>query len=120
MVTGTELHFLSNVQKLHDRKAALEKVAFQREGHRELWENVIVLELMSSEESAAELEDVYMVKTLPWRSQKIDTMFQSLDMAAEKAKTPQARRQTKKRYNGGISDREKPSGSLPSWVFAKS
>ena len=109
-----------SIQKLTERKAALPKLQFSDEKAREKWLSVLNMEFMSSEESAAEEdEEVIIVHPLPWRSARFDTILRSLDDLIHKEKSPQARRQTKKRVVGLASFRPKPiSKEIPSWAFA--
>ena len=55
--------------------AALEKMTFSKQEDKALWEKVLVLEMMSSEDSEIdEEEEVLMVHPLPWRASKVDAM----------------------------------------------
>ena len=73
---------------------------------------------MSSEESEIDEEDeVLTIHPLPWRSAKVDALFHKLDETTFKAKSPQARRQMKKRVLGTESSRSYPSSAgVPSWA----
>ena len=73
---------------------------------------------MSSEESDVDNEDeVLTLHPLPWRAEKVDTLFRKLDEITLKAKSPQARRQMKKRVLGIESNRSTPSiAGVPSWA----
>ena len=85
----------------------------------EKWRQVIKMEYMSSEESGIDDEnEVIIVKSLPWRSVHVGQMFRRLDDKGLEEKSPQARRQTKKRVTGEISSRPKPVGDLPPWAVA--
>ena len=65
---------------------------------------------MSSDESGVESGDehIFINHPLPWRSSKVEKFFTTLDEAAYQGKSPQAKRQMKKRCMGEISSREKP------------
>lgn len=113
--------FLPILQKMAERTSALKKMKFKKPSDSDLWQKVLVSDLMSSEESGMDEEDeVLKVHSLPWRSSKVTKMFQHLDMEVVKAKSPQSRRQRKRRVTGGSSLRHKPVPSelnLPNWVF---
>ena len=84
---------------------------------REKWKKVLVTQLMSSDESGNEEDQaVFIVKELPWRSDKVTAFFEKLDRVCQALKTEQASRQTKKRLRKGVmSSRPAPSG-LPTWA----
>ena len=73
---------------------------------------------MSSEES--ESEDTYVVRGLPWRSSSVSRMFEKIDVYCESNKSPQARRQMKKRVVSDTpSTRAKPTNDdYPVWAFS--
>ena len=87
------------------------------EADRLKWKKILVTEFMSSDESGEEDERaVFIVKKLPWRSERVSTFFQRLDTAHASRKTEQASRQTKPRvYKDLISSRPAPRG-FPSWA----
>ena len=90
---------------------------FSREGDKVLWEKIMILDLISSEESTVDEEEVLVVHPLPWRSSKVDAMFNRLDEYTKDNKSPQALRQTKKRCVGNSSTRNIPVNSLlPKWA----
>ena len=73
--------------------------------------------MMSSEESGD--DNTIIMKPLLWRAERVDRFFRTLDGKACDAKSPQAKRQTKKRVIGEPSTRPIPSAhGLPSWAFA--
>ena len=75
-----------------------------------LWEKVLILGFMSSEESDLDNEEeVLTLHPLPWRAEKVDMLFRKLDEITLKAKSPQARRQMKRRVLGAVSGRSSPS-----------
>ena len=53
---------------------------------------VLKVEVMSSEESSSESDDVF-VKPIPWRSDLVTTFFGELDKKSCEKKTAQANRQ---------------------------
>ena len=105
------------LQKIQERKAALEKMTFTDSEELEKWRLVVKAEFMSSDESATDEDDeVIVVKQLPWRSVHVGQMFRHLDDKGLKEKSPQARRQMKRRVKGHISNRPRPIGDIPSWA----
>ena len=67
-------------QKLEEHIAILSKVKFTVPKDREKWEKVLTLEVMSSEDSGMEEdEEILVVRPLPWRSTRVDEMFDELD-----------------------------------------
>ena len=102
-----------------ERTSALKKVNFRKDSDSALWTKVLIPEMMSSEESDMDEEEVLKVHTYPWRSSKVSRMFKQLDIVALKDKTPQSRRQRKRRTVGECSGRERPTEhNLPNWVFS--
>ena len=90
---------------------------FSREGDKVLWEKIMILDLISSEESAVDEEEVLVVHPLPLRSSKVDAMFNRLDEYTKDCKSNQALCQTKKRCVGNSSTRNIPVNSLlPKWA----
>ena len=84
------------------------------------------MSFMSSEESGEELDEnedlkpVVYVRSLPWRSSKVNKLFSVLDSQIEKGKSKRALSQTYTRIVGDVSDRPKPS-DLPAgfWGFTQ-
>lgn len=92
------------------------------ERQRERWHQVLKIELMSSEESDQDdetKEEFVAVKPLPWRSAEVNSLLLRLDQHIHEMKSPQARRQTKKRVEGDVSTRPLPTGNFPAWTFAE-
>lgn len=97
----------------------IKKGKYKDEAERDEWLKVMSIELMSSEESECENEeDVIVVHPLPWLSEKVVTFKANLDLEIRRDKTPQARRQMKRRVIGSPSSR-KPSDALPPWALEK-
>ena len=91
----------------------LEKGSF-RDGGRDMeqWKAI----LMSSDESADEEgEELLVTHPLPWLSDTVSQFKLSLDQQIMQSKTPQARRQMKKRMVGCPSKRSILE-NLPSWA----
>ena len=82
---------------------------------REKWKKVLIMEFMSSEESANDDNDgdeVQVVHPLPWRSTRVDAMFHDLDKHALSKKSPQSKHQMKRRDLGSESTRPQPQDTL--------
>lgn len=94
------------MQKRKEREAAILKNTKMTEEQRKKWLTVITNEYMSSEESGE--DDSIIVHPLPWHSDYVNKMFKKIDCYCENLKSPQARRQTKRRVSGGASFRPKP------------
>ena len=105
------------MQRRVERESEFNKMSYS-DGDREKWEKVLVTQLMSSDESATEDDQaVFVVKELPWRSDKVTAFYKKLDSVWNARKTEQACRQTKNRVRKGVvSHRPAPSG-LPNWVL---
>ena len=83
---------------------------------KEKWSKVLQAEVMSSEESGPEENDMF-VKPLPWRSDLVNKFLAELDDRSTERKTPQALRQRKKRVlSAYVSTRGAPPG-LPKWAL---
>ena len=67
-------------------------------------EENLTTDMMSSEESVSE-EDVLKVKKPSWRKPIVDDMFKKLDSVSQAIKSPQARRQMKRRVLGEAFNR---------------
>ena len=97
---------------MQERITAIEQ-SDSSETAKEKWKEIIIPEMISSEESDSENEDVIIVKPLIWRSQKVMGTFRELDAANESTKTKQARR----RVIGAVpSERSKPD-NVPKWAL---
>ena len=96
-----------------------EKMTFENEKHRAIWQDVLKLELISSEESGYDDGDeVIYVKPLPWRSKQFSEFVARLDIQAVSNKSAMAKRQSKRRLVGEPSARVCPTTDVPDWVFA--
>ena len=105
---------------MHDRKASLSKASFTSDSARKEWEDVLTVELMSSEESDVDEEgkEILIVHQIPWLSDTVNTFKRTLDAQALKLKSPQSVRQMKKRIEGRQSSRPPPAaGCYPDWIF---
>lgn len=92
---------------------------FKKDTDADLWKKVVVPELISSEESDMdEEEEVLKVHSIPWRAHKVTAMFERLNSEAYKSKTPQSKRQRKRRVTGESYQRQRPADlNLPNWIF---
>ena len=83
------------------------------------WMSILKLETMSTDESDVEDgEEVLVVHPLPWLSETICDLKRALDQQIRMSKTPQAKRQMKKRLTGNDSTRSVPK-ELPSWALKR-
>ena len=111
---------LFSTQKLEERTAGLKKKNFATSEDRNKWAKVLTLEVMSSEESGTEDgQEVLFVRPLPWRALSVKNVFDEIDRQNLAAKSPQSRRQTKRRVTGESSSRPRTTLELPQWAFAK-
>ena len=89
---------------------------FPNEKHREMWQNVLQFDTISSEESGEEEgEEVIYVKHIPRRSKQFNDFVTRLDTHATSQKSAMARRQSKQRVPDENSTRS-PTADLPDWV----
>ena len=77
--------------------------------------------IMSSEESGQEGDEVILVKTLPWRSDQVNKLLKQLDQKISAERTPQVRRQVIRRVIASEpSSRSVPDEeTLPCWLFSE-
>lgn len=106
------------LQKRCERESAIKQSKKLSDECKEKWLKVITNDFMSSEES--ESEDTYVVHGLPWRSSSVSRMFEKIDNYCDNNKSPQARRQMKKRVVSDTpSTRAKPNNDkYPIWSFS--
>ena len=72
-----------------DRRTALGKMTFDDEEHRKIWQDVLKLELIRSEENDA------VIKSLPWCSKQFCEFVAHLDIQAVSNKLAMAKKQSK-------------------------
>ena len=77
---------------------------------------VFIPEMVSSEESNSDGEDVIKVKPLPGRSSRVTQMFHDLDEKVEGSKTVQAKRQKRRRVIAMNNSTRSQPPSVPSWA----
>ena len=108
---GTILHYPLETQ------AALAKTTALSEDQKKHWSATLIPELQSSEESDSESEEAaFIVKTIPWRSGRVTSLFESLDKKHTKNASKRSCKMSFTRHSGTVSDRPKPSG-LPTWML---
>ena len=110
------------IQKMQRRKAALLKTSALTEEEKTKWASVITVEMMSSEESAGSgseddgVTNMFIKHPLPWRSDKVSSLFKSLDHKAQKGLSKRSKQMTQDRVVGLASQRVKPV-DIPEWAF---
>ena len=110
--------FVNLLQRRAERESQFNKMSYN-DSDRAKWKKVLITEFMSSDESGTEDgEPVFIVKTLPWRSERVSKFFQRLDAARDARKSEQANRQTKPRvYKDLVSSRPLPTTcAVPTWA----
>lgn len=106
------------MQKRKERESAICKSTKLTKEQKQKWLKVMTNQYMSSEESDDDNCDRVIIHPLPWRSEVIDRMFQKIDDHISAKKTSQAKRQTKERIVGLVSNRKSPNGEhVPSWAI---
>lgn len=81
------------------------------------WKKVLVTNFMSSDESGEDDgQPVFIVKKLPWRSERVSNFFERLDAAHSSRKTEQASRQTKPRISKGLLSSRPATRGFPAWA----
>ena len=86
------------------------------EKEKEKWMKVLSPDMQSSEESDEQDEGVIIVKTLPWRAEKVTKMFRQLDEKIEEGKSAQAKRQRRKRVLGVENSVRSLPLEAPKWA----
>ena len=86
---------------------------------REEWLGVLKMAVMSSDSSGEEDgEEVIIVHPLSWISDNVKSFKNKLDEQIKNEKSPQARRQMKRRVLGPVSTKPCPASiDLPSWAL---
>ena len=107
------------LQKVEDRAGTLSKMDFADVRDKEMWEKILTLDMVSSEESGTDDgEEVLIVRPIPWRSARVHHMFRELDRQSLTDKSPQSRRQMKRRVLGENSTRPQCNRELPQWAYS--
>ena len=103
------------MQKLTARQVALEKSTSTSAKGKQRWRECLVEELISSEDS--EEDGSFLIRPLPWRSEKVDKFIYSLDQKLNKKRSKKSKMMTFGRKAGPESHRAKPpTGSVPTWA----
>ena len=79
-----------SIQKLKQRRAALNKPLSMTSDQKERWLPCLNIELISSEESDEHDEHdkkQFVTRPLPWKSDKVNKFFQQMDSKHEKGTT---------------------------------
>ena len=77
------------------------------------WQQVLTAEFMSSEVSESDSESGVIVrKELPWRSERVSTMFVRLDAMVDDGKSMFAERQTRELVVSGEQSQRGPSWAI--------
>lgn len=83
---------------------------------KEKWKECLIEELISSEDS--EDDGSFLIRPLPWRSEKVTSFFCNLDKKQDKKKSHRSKIMTFERKTGPPSQRSKPlDGSVPAWAI---
>ena len=98
------------------------KAAGATEESKKKWLPCFQAELMSSEESCGEDESEdgqFVIRPLVWRSEKVTTLFTTLDEKYHKHQSIRSKKMSFTRKDGLPSDRLQPtvSGKFPDWLF---
>ena len=95
------------------------KGSYRSEEEKDKWLSVMKVEVMSSDESDEDDgEEVIVVHPLPWLSAEVAAFKQQIDDEIKKEKSPQARRQMKRRIIGSPSTRPRStSRDFSSWAL---
>ena len=103
------------IQKLQERLSIFEKRVYDKQDE-DKWRKVLLLEMVSSEESGSgEDDNANYVKELPWRASIVTEFFYDLDEQYAAAKSSQARRQTKQRLPSTTGSSRPAPSDVPAW-----
>lgn len=102
--------FNAYAQKLDERGASLNIMVFADARYREAWE-VMTLDMIFSENSGRDDGEEVLVAA------RVSYMFQEVDRQNLKDKSPQSRRQMKRRVLGENSDWPQFTSELPQWAL---
>ena len=112
----------SSIQKLQRRQATFYKTNALTKEQKDKWAPCVVMEMMSSEDSGEgsdeENTSKFMVRSLPWRSDKVNSLFDSIDAKVSKTQTKKSMMMTIQLEEGLVSDRIRPvSDKIPDWAM---
>ena len=83
---------------------------------KEKWGKVLVPEIMSSEESDMENDNVITVKPIDWRAERVRAFLHCLDSKITTAESAQSKRQRKQRVDSSESSNRIKPPTLPDWA----
>ena len=97
------------------------KGQYKTDEEKQMWLSIINSALMSSDSSGEDDgEEVIIVHPLPWISADVTAFKKKLDDQIAQEKSPQARRQMKRRVSGPFSRRSCPANLVyplgPLWI----
>ena len=80
------------LQKIRDCKYALARMKTSSDEDKKMWGDVLVMDLMSSKESAVDDEtgEEVLIHPLPWRSNHYNKLIDELTEECESENSPQA------------------------------
>ena len=90
------------------------------EEQKKSWSTALTVDMMSSEESESDSEAAIVVRPLPWRSRKVESLFDSMDKKHYKNARKRSQKMSFSRRVGDPSDRPRPNGNYPNWMFTTS
>ena len=109
-------HVILISQRRAERVSQFAKMSFS-DADRIKWKKVLVTNFMSSDESGEDDgQPVFIVKKLPWSSERVSNFFERLDAARSSHKTEQASRQTKPRISKGLLSSRPATRGFPAWA----
>ena len=83
-----------------------------------MWKGCLLEELISSEDS--DEDGSYVVRSLPWRADKVSSLFCSVDKKQDQKRSRKSKIVTFKRKTGVPSDCANPKpGSVPAWTVTE-
>ncbi len=109
-------------QKLKRRRSTLQKVMKNDPARLTKWKRVLTIDMMSSEESdydsGSDSEEVFKIRSLPWRSEKCNHFVATLDAAAKTSATRKSKQMRNTRIEGLPSTRRAPLSKFRDCMWA--
>lgn len=87
---------------------------------KDKWSKVMVVSMMSSEESGDGGDEVLIRRKLPWRAERVNHFFTQLDDSVKAEKSSQARRQMKPRVSSEASSSRAIPVGMAKWAVTSS
>ena len=87
------------------------------------WDSCLHMDMISSEKSEHEMDEdgrkitKFFVHPIPWRSTKVNNLFESLDKKFLKKQSERSEMMTIKRFRGKPSLRTCPKGKYPAFMI---